>query len=135
MTLYIESELLLDSHCRNLNICDPGIDNEYLIISSNDRCSCPKRRAVLCKYVHDSCRTSCSSEQILYIKQQNQQNEISINNSPGNIVLLHKDELEHNPEIVHICQNKNLPKIMREHLNNKLSNTNISSINLTLTKV
>ncbi|CAF1291277.1 unnamed protein product [Adineta ricciae] len=134
MTLYIESEILFDSHCRDLNICDPGIDNDYLIISSNDQCSCPKRRAILCKSAHDSCRTSCSSEQILYIKQQNQQNDISINNSPANIVLLHKDELEHNSEIVYICQNKNLPKIMREHLNNKLSYTNISSIDLTLTK-
>ncbi|CAF3929773.1 unnamed protein product [Adineta steineri] len=127
MILYIEKEILLDTHCQDLYLCDTGVNNEYLVTSSIDQCSCKKQQAILCKYDHDLCQNRCLSEQNLYIKQNNESNEILINNHSTNVILLEKNELEYNSEIVYICDRNNLPKPILEHLNNKLTYTKNNS--------
>ncbi|CAF3681392.1 unnamed protein product [Rotaria sp. Silwood1] len=135
MILYIEQEILLDTKCQDLYLCTNGLNNEYLLISSSNQCSCQKQQAILCKYNHDLCQNRCLSEHILLIKQKNQTNNIFINDNPTNVVLLNKNELANNSEIVYICHENNLPKPILEHLKNQLTYTNNlptnSSINQT----
>ncbi|UJR31135.1 hypothetical protein I4U23_018642 [Adineta vaga] len=134
MILYIEKELLLDTPCRSLNICDNKTNNECLILSSNEQCSCKKQQAILCKSNHDLCQNRCLSENILYIKQHVESNEIFINDCRTNVIILDKNELDTNSEIVYICQKNNLPKVIFEHLSNKLSYIDNSSTDLLLTQ-
>jgi hypothetical protein len=135
MILYIEREILSDTQCQDLYLCNNGMNNEYLIISSIDQCSCKKQQAILCKYDHDLCQNRCLSEQILFIKQKTQSNDILINDCLTNIVLLEKNELENNSEIIQICHGNNLPKAILEHLKNKLTYTNISSTDISINQV
>jgi hypothetical protein len=123
MILYIEKDILLDTQCRDLYLCDNGLNDEYLIISSIDQCCCKTKHIILCKYDHDICSKRCLLENNLLIKQKNQTNEIFINNYPVNIVLLDKNELKNNSEIVYICQGNNLPKPILEHLKNQFTFT------------
>ena len=129
MIVYIEREILLDAQCRELYLCDNALNDEYLIISSAEQCSCKKRRVVLCQYDHDHCEKRCSSESSFFLKRNNQANEIFLNNQPINVVLLEKDELQNNAEIVYICEASNLPKAILEHLKNQLTFTEISFSN------
>ena len=132
MIIYIEREILSGTQCRDLHLCHNELNNEYLIISSTDQCTCKKQQAILCKYDHDLCQNRCLSENNLLIKQKNQSNELLINNSSTNVVLLDKNELKDNSEIVYICHGNNLPKPIFEHLKNSLTHTDISSINRVL---
>jgi len=129
MILYIEKEILLETQCRDLYLCNNELNDEYLIISSIDQCSCKKQHAILCKYDHDLCQNRCLLEENLFLKQKNQSNEIFINNHPIDIVLLDKNELKTNSEIIYICHGNNLPKPILEHLKNQLTLTDTSSIN------
>jgi hypothetical protein len=130
MILYIEKEILLDTQCQDLYLCDNGLNDEYLIISSIDQCSCKKQHVILCKYDHDLCQNRCLLEDNnLFLKQKNQTNEILINNHSINVVLLNKNELKTNSEIIYICQGNNLPKPILEHLKNQLTLTENLPIN------
>lgn len=130
MIVYIEKEILLDSQCRDLYLCNNDLNNnEYLIISSNDQCCCKKQKAILCKSDHDLCSKRCLEENNLFIKQKNQFNEIFINNSLINIVLLDKNQLENNSEIIFISHGNNLPQPIYQHLKNKLTHTDSITIN------
>lgn len=129
MILYIEKEFLLNLQCQDLYLCDNGLDDEYLIISSIDQCTCNKQSVILCKYDHDICKNRCLLEKKLYFKQLNQTNEILLNNQNINLVLLNKNELKNNSEIVYICQKDNLPKPIYEHLKNQLTFQETSFIN------
>jgi hypothetical protein len=129
MILYIERDILLDTQCRDLYICANGLNDEYLILSSIDQCSCAKQHVVLCKYDHDVCENQCLLEKNLFFKQKTQSHEILMNNQPINLVLLDKNELKNNAEIVYICQGNNLPKPILEHLKNQFTSTNNSPTN------
>jgi len=129
MIVYIDKEILLDTQCRDLYLCDNGLNDEYLILSSIDKCSCKTQHVVLCKYDHDICQKRCLLEKNLFLKQKIQTNEIFINNHPINIVLLDKNELKNNSEIVYIYQGNNLPKPILEHLKNQFNFTDNLSIN------
>jgi hypothetical protein len=129
MILYIERDIFFDNQCRDIYLCDNDLDNEYLLFLSIDGCSCKKQQAILCKYNHDLCEERCLAENCLFIKQKCQSNEMFINNNPANIVLLDKNELETNSEIIYICHENNVPKPIIEHLKKKLNNVNQSSIN------
>ncbi|CAF1458897.1 unnamed protein product [Rotaria sordida] len=132
MILYIEREILLDTKCQDLYLCNNELNNEYLLISSSNKCLCKKQQAILCKYDHDLCQNRCLIEHNLLIKQKNQSNHILINDNPTNVVLLDKNELENNSEIVYICHKNNLPQPIFEHLENQLNYTNNSSTNLSI---
>lgn len=130
MIIYIEQEILLDTQCRDLYICDNELNDEYLINSSYDQCSCKKRSIILCKYNHDQCEKRCLLENNLFFKQKStQSNEILFNNHSINVVILEKNELKTNAEILYICQKDNLPKSIFEHLKNQLTFTEIPLIN------
>jgi hypothetical protein len=129
MIVYIEQEILLDTQCRDLYLCNNELNDEYLIISSIDQCSCKKQRVILCKYEHDQCENRCLIDNDLFLKQKSQSNEILINNHPINVVLLENNELKNNAEIVYICQENNLPKSIYQHLKNQLTLIDPSPIN------
>lgn len=129
MIVYIEKEHLLDLQCEDLYICNNELNDEYLIISSNDQCSCKKQSVILCKYDHDMCKNRCLLEKKLFIKQNFQANEILVNNQLTNLVLLDKNQLKNNSEIIYICEGNNLPKPIFEHLKNQLNFTDNSTIN------
>lgn len=128
MILYIEKDILSDIQCRDLCLCSNGSENEYLLIESSKQCSCRKQQAILCKYDHDLCRSRCLLEQRLFIKQKHQSNNVSIDDSPTNVVLLNKHELEKNSEILYISHENNLPNLILKHLKSQLNYTNNSSV-------
>ncbi|CAF3866811.1 unnamed protein product [Rotaria sordida] len=134
MILYIEREILLDTKCQDLYLCNNELNNEYLLISSSNKCLCKKQQAILCKYDHDLCQNRCLIEHNLLVKQKNQSNHILINDNPTNVVLLDKNELENNSEIVYICHKNNLPQPIFEHLENQLNHTNNSSTNISISR-
>jgi hypothetical protein len=119
----------LDTQCRDLYLCNNELNDEYLIISTTDQCSCKKQHVVLCKYEHDQCQNRCLIGNDLFLKQKFQSNEILINNQAINIVFLENNELKNNAEIVYICQETNLPKSIYAHLKNQLKLTDPPSIN------
>ena len=132
MILHIEQEILLDLQCRDLYLCNNDLNDEYLVIPSSNQCSCKKQQAILCKSDHDTCQKRCLLENILFIKQKNQSNNILINNYPTKVVLLTQNELEDNREIVYICHGNNLPRLIGDHLTNQLNCVNNLSINRVL---
>ena len=70
MIVYIEKEILLDTQCQDLYLCNNELNDEYLIISSIDQCSCKKQHVILCKYEHDLCQNRCLLEDNLFLKQK-----------------------------------------------------------------
>jgi hypothetical protein len=135
MIVYIEKDILLDTQCRDLYLCDNDLNNEYLLISSIDQCSCKKQQVILCKSDHDVCENRCLTENRLFVKQKNQFNEIMIKNSLTNVVLLDKNQLENNSEMIFICHGDNLPKPIFEHLKNKFTATDNSILNQRLSQI
>jgi hypothetical protein len=129
MIVYIEQEILFDTQCRDLYLCNNDLNDEYLMISSTNQCTCKKQHIILCKSEHDQCKNRCLADNYIFIQQKSQSNEIFIDNHPVNVVVLENNELNTNAEIVYICQEHNLPKSMFAHLKNQIKSTDLPSIN------
>jgi hypothetical protein len=128
MIVYIDREILLNTDCRDLYLCQNTSVDEYLIIGSTDQCTCEKRFVTLCKSDHDECEQRCSRENRLFFKRKNQSNEILYDHQPVNLVFLEENELQSNAEIVYICEGDNLPKAIYQHLKNQVIVSEIPSI-------
>lgn len=120
MIVYIDREILLDTACRDLYLCQNTSLDEYLIVASAKQCTCEKRSVTLCKSDHDQCEQRCSKENRLFFKRNTQSNEVFYDHQPVRLVLLEENELQSNAEIVYICDGNNLPKAIHEHLKNQV---------------
>lgn len=121
MIIYVEREILIDNQCRKLYLCENQSNDEYLIRSNVDDCLCKKQTIILCKSIDEQCDKCSSVDNYLFFKQNCQTNEILVNDQVVNVVQLETNELQTNTEIVYICQEKNLPKPIFEHVKNQLN--------------
>ena len=121
MILYLEHDLFVDQQCRDVQLCSHESADEFLLISSSDRCACPKKSAIFCRDDHQSCAQRCHSESKILLKQNSQSKQILINNSPISLALLDKDILENNVEMIYLAHRNNIPKCLLEHTKNRLN--------------
>ena len=120
MIVYIDREILLDTACRDLYLCQNTSIDEHLIVASADQCTCEKRFVTLCKSDHDQCERRCLRENRLFFKRKTHSNEILYDNQSVNLGLLEENEMQSNAEIVYICEENNLPPAIHQHLKNQV---------------
>ena len=120
MILYLEFDLFVDQQCRDVDLCCHESSNEYLLISSSNRCACRKQSTIFCKENHRTCFERCQMEKKFFLQQNFQSKQIFLNETPISFVLFDKNILENNVEMIYLSHRKNLPKCFVEHTKNPL---------------